>query len=237
MRGLLLLALLAGCDVTLSAMDNIYSRGADHPVLCAISVDNKNAVSADAIAAGLDRAQVEEVVIHLYTHKPAGTVDESTIEQVLAAAADRGMPFVTYRELAEGTATHGLAFSFDDHDLDGWHPLRELFDLYGAKVTFFISAYEGFSDVGKAKLRDLHADGHSIDYHSTNHKDAEAYAAEFGVDRYVADEIVPALELMRADGFDPKVFAYPFGSRTAETDTAVLEHFPLLRASHFNCPH
>jgi hypothetical protein len=232
----MMVVFLAGCDVSLSAMDNIYSRGAEHPVLCAANVDNKNVVSADAIAAGLDRAQVDEVTIHLYTHKPAGTVDESTIEQILAAAADRGMPFVTYRELVDGTATQGLAFSFDDHDLDGWHPLRDLFDRYGAKVTFFISAYHTFSDADKAKLRDLQADGHSIDYHSTNHHDAEQYTAEFGVERYIADDILPDLELMRADGFDPKTFAYPFGSRTAETDAALLAHFPLVRASSFSCP-
>lgn len=232
-----MLAVLAGCDTTLSAMDNIYSRGADHPVLCGVNVDNKNAVSADAIASGLDRAQVEERVIHLYTHQPAGTVDESTIEQILAAAADRGLPFVTYRELVEGTAVMGLAFSFDDHDLEGWHALRPLFALYDAKVTFFISAYHTLNEIDRAKLRDLHADGHSIDYHSTTHQNAETYASELGVERYIADDILPGLTQMRADGFDPTTFAYPFGARTAATDAALLEHFPLIRASNFNCPH
>jgi len=236
-RGLILVVCLAGCDVTLSAMHNIYSRGADHPVLCAVNIDNKNVVSTDAISMALDKAQVEQLVVHMYTHKPAGTVDESTIEQILAAAADRLMPFVTYRQLVEGKATYGLAFSFDDHDLDGWYPLRDIFDLYGAKVTFFISAYHTLGDPERRKLRDLAADGHSIDYHSTFHENAETYERDLGVDAYIADDILPDLELMRADGFDPTTFAYPFGARTLTTDAALLQHFPLIRASDFNCPH
>src|SRR5512140_1957586 len=127
MRGLAVAALLAGCDASLAEMDNIYSRGADRRIYCGQSVDNKNLISTDAIAAGLDRAQVDGTVIHLYTHRPAGTVDESTIELVLAGAADRDLPFVTYRDLAAGAGTTGLAFSFDDRDLAGWHPLRPLF--------------------------------------------------------------------------------------------------------------
>ncbi|HUS29506.1 MAG TPA: polysaccharide deacetylase family protein [Kofleriaceae bacterium] len=237
MRLVAVLVLLAGCDVTLSAMDQIYSHGADHPVLCAFNVDNKNAVSADSIAAGLDRAQAEHVVLHIYTHRPEGTVDESTIEQIVAGAADRGMPFVTYRDLVAGTATEGLALSFDDHDIGGWHALRPMFDLYGAKVTFFISAFHVFDDNARMLLRDLFLDGHSIDYHSTEHRNAETYSAEFGVERYIADDIVPDLELMRADGYDPTTFAYPFGARTAATDAALLKLFPLVRASSFDCPH
>ena len=237
-RGLIAVALLAGCDVTLSQIHNIYSDGADHPVLCSANVDNKNVVSADSIAQALDKAQVEELVVHLYTHQPEGTIDESTIEQIVAAAADRQLPFVTYRDLVDGVETHGgLAFSFDDHDLEGWHALREMFALYDARVTFFISAYHSLNDVDKARLRDLYNDGHAIEYHSTNHLNAESYSADFGVDGYIADDILPDLELMRADGYDPKTFAYPFGARTLATDAALLEHFPLVRASSFKCPH
>src|SRR6185503_17372050 len=97
----------------------------------------------------------------------------------------------------------------------GWHSLRPIFELYGAKVTFFISAYHALSDDDKRKLHDLANDGHSIDYHSTNHQNAETYSAEHGVDGYITDDILPDLELMLADGFDPTTFAYPFGARTA----------------------
>lgn len=236
-RVILVAAACAGCDVTLSEIDNIYSDGADHRVLCGISIDNKNTVSADAISVGLDRATVDETILHLYSHKPNGTIDESTIEQVVAGAADRNMTFVTYADLADGTATQGLALSFDDHDIVGWNQLLPMFDLYGARVTFFISHYTTISDHDRSMLRVLAEAGHAIEYHSTAHLNAETYSAENGVEAYIDDDILPGLAAMRAAGYNPRVFAYPFGARTAATDEAVLQHFPLVRASHFNCPH
>jgi hypothetical protein len=239
MRGLALavLVLLGACDTSLPAMDNIYSRGADHRVLCGMSVDNKNLVSADAIAAGLDRAQVDGTVIHLYSHRPAGTVDESTLELVIGGAADRNMDFVTYRDLADGTKTSGLAFSFDDRDLRGWHALRPMFARYGARVTFFISQFFALEEEEVAMMRDLASDGHAIEYHSTNHLNAEEVSTANGVEHYVAEDILPSLQRMREAGFDPTSFAYPFGARTRATDAALLEHFQLLRAIRFTCPH
>lgn len=233
------IALLWACDSSLSEMDNIYSKGTGRAVVCGMSVDNKNLISADSIAAGLDRAQVDGAVIHLYTHRPAGTVDESTIELVLAGAADRDLRFVTYRDLVDGIGAGraGLAFSFDDRDLAGWHPLRPLFDRYGARVTFFISEFSTLGEDELRMLRDLGGDGHAIEYHSTHHLNAEEFAAQNGVDRYIAEDILPDLQRMRDAGFDPTSFSYPFGARTAATDAALLEHFRLLRAIHYTCPY
>ena len=228
---------VAGCDTSLIATDNIYSRGADHRVLCSLSVDDKTSVSVDALAAGFDRAQVERKTLHLYTHSPSDGVQPSTIESVLAGAADRGLAFVTYRELAAGAVVTGLAFSFDDRDLEGWTPLRPLFDRYRAKVTFFISAYHTFDDLAKQQLRALAADGHDIQYHSTNHQDAEEYATAHGAAAYIVDDILPDLELMRADGYAPNAFAYPFGTRTSATDAALLEHFDVIRSNYYSCPY
>ncbi len=234
---LVVVVVVAGCDVTLSEMDNVYSHGMDHAVLCSMNVDNKNLISADSIAVGLDRAQVDGTILHLYSHKPAGTVDESTIDSILASAADRSLGFITYREMLDGVTTPGLALSFDDHDIVGWTGLRALFDLYGAKVTFFVSSFHVLAPEERQGLHDLAADGHDIEYHSTNHENAQDYEAGFGAAAYIDADIRPDLALMRADGFDPRVFAYPFGARSAATDAALLEIFPLLRASEFRCPH
>jgi hypothetical protein len=35
---------------------------------------------------------------------------------------------------------------------------------------------------------------------------------------------------MRAEGFTPTVFAYPFGSRSAELDRAILRHVDRVRS-------
>ena len=231
-----LLGGLGGCATSLIDDDGIYSRGGDGPILCGLSVDDRYSVSIDAISAGLDRAQVERETLHLYTHKPAGSVDVSTIDSVLASAAFRGLAFVTYKQLFEQPPSGALAFSFDDRALTAWTSLRPLFDRYHAKVTFFVSEYDSFDDAEKQMVRDLAADGHDIEYHSTHHYAADAYATEHGIAAWLADDIQPALAAMRADGYDPTIFAYPFGARSADTDAAALEQFRAIRAISYTCP-
>jgi hypothetical protein len=226
----------AACDISLSEFPQIYSRPNDGPITCGMNIDNKNLVSVDSIGTGLDRAAVEDHIIHLYSHQPAGTVDESTVEEVVAAASDRGMPFVTYADLADGTATYGLAYSFDDRDITGWHGLLPMFRYYGARVTFFISSFHALDATEVALLKEIAADGHAIEYHSTFHLHAADTLAELGPDGYLEHDILPGLAHLREAGFDPRVFAYPFGARNSETDRVLLTVFPVLRASHFNCP-
>jgi peptidoglycan/xylan/chitin deacetylase (PgdA/CDA1 family) len=229
----------AACSPTLSEYDQIYSHAGDGRIVCSFDIDNKNEVSTDAIATGLDRASVEQEIVHLYSHKPAGTVDVSTIEEVIAAAADRDLPFVTYEDIAtaqKGDDLYGLAFSFDDHDIVGWHPLIPLFARYGARVTFNISSFHTLSEDELVMLKDLQDAGHAIEYHSTNHEDAAALIADLGPEGYDETDIEPDLALMRAAGYDPKAFAYPFGSRSKASDELLLGIFPVLRASSFNCP-
>ena len=230
---------LAACGDAIDEMGDIYSHGAAHAVLCGFSVDNKNGVSSQDIAAGLERAQAAGALLHLYAHRPAVTVDVSTIEATFANAAQRGLPFVTYAQLAADPQLGGagLVFSFDDHDVAGWYPLRDLFARYDAKVTFFISDYHVLTDEEKQDLHQLEADGHAIEYHSTSHLNAPQYVAAHGMDAYIHDDILPDLSLMRAEGFDPKVFAYPGGARTPATDQAVLDRFSLVRAIQSTCPY
>ena len=235
-RLLVIGATCAGCDVALSEISQIYSRPGDGPITCGINLDNKNLISVDSIGTGLDRASVDETIIHLYSHKPAGTVDESTVEEVVAAASDRGLPFVTYADLVDGTAEYGLAYSFDDRDIVGWHGLLPMFRYYDARVTFFISEFETIDPDTMVLLHEIAADGHAIEFHGALHRNAESTTAELGAQGWIDLDIVPGLDLMRAEGFNPRVYAYPYGARTAETDRAILEVLPLVRASHFSCP-
>jgi peptidoglycan/xylan/chitin deacetylase (PgdA/CDA1 family) len=236
-RWLVLAVVLAGCDTSIAGYDDIYERGAATYVECSMSIDDKNSVALDDIGAALDRAQLDETTLQLYAHQPTRTVEAATIEDVIAAAADRGMAFATYAQLSDGEVPGSLALSFDDHDLAGWTTLRPIFDRYGAKVTFFVSGYTTLDDTQKAQLRALADDGHDIEYHSTHHYFADEYTAEHGIDAYIDDDIMPGLEAMRADGWDPHVFAYPHGARTAETDDALRPLFDHLRAIHFTCPY
>lgn len=225
-----------GCDTTLSTYDVIYSHGADHYVLCAQNIDDKNSVTADEIGEALSRAKLDGTTVHFYAHRPGGTVEVSTVEDTLAAAVARGVGFATYADLDAGEVPGSLALSFDDHNIASWIAMRPAFAHYRARVTFFVSAYTLVEDADRAALDVLAADGHDIEYHSVAHLNAERYTAEHGVAAYVADEIVPALEAMRAAGYDTRIFAYPFGARTEETDRALEPYFDHLRAIRSTCP-
>lgn len=234
----LLVAIASACNGTLPEYNDIYSVGADHRVLCGYSLDDKNSVSIDALNAGFERARAQRETVHLYAHKPSGTVQSSTIESAVAGAADRGLGYITYRELAMGVVPSkgSLALSFDDHAVAEWRAMLPMFAQYHARVTFFVSSFQFGTPEERAMLHELAAAGHDIEYHSTNHFNAEAYSTTNGVERYVADDIEPGLVAMRADGFDPVAFAYPFGARTEATDAALLTKFTLLRAIHYTCP-
>ncbi|MBV8761831.1 MAG: polysaccharide deacetylase family protein [Deltaproteobacteria bacterium] len=241
MRVVLALVMLAGCDAQLVDLDQIYTRGAPHFVMCGMDIDDKNSASLDAIGGALDRAQLDGTTVLLYAHKPGDlpnqTVDPATVELALAGVVDRGMQFATYSDLAAGEVPGSLALAFDDHDLAGWSALRETFNHYGARVTFFVSLYPELTADEKAELRQLAADGHDIEYHSTHHDNAADYANAHGADAYITDDILPGLQAMRDDGWNPTIFAYPFGARTAATDKALEPLFTHIRAIYSTCPY
>lgn len=123
----------------------------------------------------------------------------------------------------------GIALTWDDNAVDDWYKARKLFKKYNARCTFFIT-YFYMLDEGKInKLRQLKEDGHEIACHTYSHKDAVLYLMDQGIEKYIDNEIKPALDSMRSKGFSPESFAYPFGSRNSETDEALLKYFRVLR--------
>lgn len=123
----------------------------------------------------------------------------------------------------------GVVISWDDSSVDDWYKARDLFKKYNVRCTFFVTNFCLLSEDEISKLRELQKDGHEIACHGFSHKDAVLYYVENGMDRYVLDEIKPAIDSMRAKGFSPSSFAYPFGSRNSETDEALLKYFRVLR--------
>jgi hypothetical protein len=230
---LFLAMLLTGCHGPDAV--TVFAEPGDTGLLCGLGIDGNSSKSGD-LELGLDQARRSGTIVQLYGHSPDGTVPVARIEALLAAAAERGMDFVTYRDMVERTAAgRSLALSFDDDFVDGWHALRPLFDRYGARATFFVSRFQRLGPEQRAKLHELADDGHAIEYHGTDHQPAERYVAEHGIAAYLADEIEPGLDAMRDDGFAPVAFAYPHGERTAETDVALLERFPIVRGIMSRC--
>jgi peptidoglycan/xylan/chitin deacetylase (PgdA/CDA1 family) len=160
------------------------------------------------------------------------TIQWDVVEAVLAGAQERGLAFVTYADMAAGArpAGGGLALSFDDVYVTEWLGGRDLFQRYGARITFFVSSWFSLSDDARAGLHTLAGDGHDIEAHSVKHQRGPVYVEERGLAAYMSEEVQPSIDVLRDDGFDVNVFAYPFGARTGETDRAILDRVQILRS-------
>ena len=192
----------------------------------------------------LDDARTQGWVLNLYAHRPGDddldpkvTIASDRLARVLTMVDDAGLPWVTCRQLAElpeqGGA--GVALSFDDASVDAWEASQDLLADHGVAATFFVSKYPRFSDAQRATLQRLADAGHDIESHPVDHLDAVDYAAAHGVQAYVDDQVVPEIDALRAGGFDPRAFAYPFGSHSDELHDAILEHNSIVRTIRGQC--
>ncbi|HEX3766082.1 MAG TPA: polysaccharide deacetylase family protein [Kofleriaceae bacterium] len=225
-------------DHSVAHRDQAYSHGPDRFVWCAFGIDTKpqRHPRLDEITDALKRAKLEGTTLHLFAHVPGGTIDTSSLEHVLAAAADLGVQLTTYDQLNAREIPGTLALSFDDSDLASWTSIRPMLLQYHAHVTFFVTYFLGFTDPQREQLHRLAADGHDIEYHSTSHLDAVKFTAEHGIAEYIATDIVPGLDAMRAAGYATRTFAYPYGSRTAAIDDALRPYFDHVRGVGKRCP-
>ena len=124
----------------------------------------------------------------------------------------------------------GVVITFDDESVTQW------FDYFSAqtpdvRATFFTNSWHTFTDTEVQMLRDLETTGHEVACHTFDHSGA---FEEYGLDptritEYLNEQIIPALNNMRADGFNPVSFSYPYGEHNEAYDTAVRAYFPYLR--------
>jgi len=219
----------------LAEIDELFFDWDGSRVLCAAGLDDVSGNDRDSVESGLERAADRGEVLSLYGHRPGGTVSLERIEEVLITAGELGLDYVTYPDLvAGGPARAGLSLSFDDAHIDEWFDMRQLLADHGARVTFFVTRFDRQSEERRDKLRQLRADGHSIEAHGLRHLDAPVFVEEHGLGAYMEEEALPSIELLRDDGFDPVAFAYPFGARTGELDDALLDEVELVRSVSFS---
>ncbi|MCA9679587.1 MAG: polysaccharide deacetylase family protein, partial [Myxococcales bacterium] len=221
----------------LDEVDAIYFHWDDERVLCATGLDDVSGNDLDSVRAGLDRALADDAVILLFTHAPGRTVALDKVEATVAYAAQIGLPTVTFAELAAGGPPRpGLSISFDDSDVDAWTATAPVLAAYDARVTFFVTRYARLSSARKAALHELAAVGHDVEAHGVDHLRGPQTVEDRGLRTYLDDEVLPSIDVLRADGYDPIAFAYPFGARTTEIDDAVLDHVRFVRSVTFTTP-
>lgn len=100
--------------------------------------------------------------------------------------------------------------SFDDHSISDWYTARGVLKFKKAKAVFYVDSWDDLDDEDIDRLLALRSDGHIIGCHSVTHADAIAYSQKHGIDKYIEDEVIPAMESMAAAGFSPTHFAFPY---------------------------
>jgi peptidoglycan/xylan/chitin deacetylase (PgdA/CDA1 family) len=238
MRSLLLAALLSGCAAPHAPSDEFFAWD-DRTVLCSEPVDDLTGVQRDwDVEEGRFRdAATHRWVTMAHAHIPGTTVSRVTLEQIFDWADADGLAYVRFDELVNGAPPRaGLAFAFDDDAVAAWMSVRDLLLAHHARVTFFVTRWFELTDAEKADLATLAADGHDIEAHTVHHDDAVAYVAAHGLDAYIADEVVPSIQVLEAAGYHVTSFAYPFGSHDEQIDAAVLAHVARVRTTPGECP-
>jgi peptidoglycan/xylan/chitin deacetylase (PgdA/CDA1 family) len=101
---------------------------------------------------------------------------------------------------------------FDDHSITNWYTARGTLLFNKAKAVFYVDSWDDLDDEDIDRLKALRSDGHVIGCHSASHKDALIFSKKHGVDAYVEEEVIPAMESMASAGFSPTHFAFPYSS-------------------------
>lgn len=127
----------------------------------------------------------------------------------------------------------GLVLTFDDQSISQWHDFF-MSQSPEVRATFFASGWHTYTPEEVELLRELEGNGHEIACHTYDHSGVgETYGFDPNrVDEYINEQILPALNNMRSDGFNPVSFAYPFGEHNDVYDNAVKAYFPYLRGTY-----
>lgn len=116
----------------------------------------------------------------------------------------------------------GLLISFDDYSIESWKDHFDLFDKYGAKVTFFINYTDPTGFCEEAISR-----GHEIGYHTAGHVNL----TEVSKDEFYEQAIAP-LEIFTEAGYEITSFAYPYGAYEDWMHAELLKYYDTLRGAY-----
>lgn len=129
--------------------------------------------------------------------------------------------------------TAGVILSFDDTYVNDWFETNKELKKYSWKATFFVSKINALSLLEVNKLIKLQTEGNEIAGHGLHHYNAANFLSIHTIEEYLNEEIYPMLDLMNFYGLKISSFAYPYGGRTKELDTALLSKFKIVRGRAF----
>ena len=112
----------------------------------------------------------------------------------------------------------GILLAFDDNYMEVWERYFDLFDDYGARVTFFVQGE--FCSFCRAALER----GHDVGYHSLNHLNLPKVSREV-----FDEETLSRLPAFRSSGVPLDSFAFPFGLSEPWMHEELLKTFKIVR--------
>jgi peptidoglycan/xylan/chitin deacetylase (PgdA/CDA1 family) len=121
----------------------------------------------------------------------------------------------------------GVILTFDDFYTENWLKADSELSKFQWKATFGLWTNK-LSPNDWNNIKQLSLNGHEIANHSYNHTPAYSYDNQIS-DYYLENEIYPANDLFKSYNIKAKVFFYPSGRNSIETDSNLLTFFDYLR--------
>jgi peptidoglycan/xylan/chitin deacetylase (PgdA/CDA1 family) len=133
-----------------------------------------------------------------------------------------------------GLSHAGIALTFDDRFIDDWYAIRNILQNNNAHATFFVEGFDHLTPAQIDKLKVLQQDGNEIAMHGLNHLDAVEYLKTHSINEYLNAEIIPEINLMKTNGFNPVSFAYPYGHDDPALTLALQAYFVHIRDTSYS---
>jgi len=154
-------------------------------------------------------------------------IEPRRLETHVRYFARRRQPFLLARDLVGGWPRGTVVFTFDDAYLSTMRHAPDVFERHGVRATFYAvpgrvgtsSDWDGPAARPLAtwdSLREAAARGHEIGNHTFDHPHLAGLT-----DEEQFQQIARADARLRAEGFNPRSFCYPYGSLDASAMAAV----------------
>jgi len=128
----------------------------------------------------------------------------------------------------------GIAFTFDDSSsINSWGLARNILQDNNITATFFIDRWHLLTPEKLNTLQTLRSDGHEIACHTYEHVsvfDSRYDNEEDKAQAYLEDQVLPAIDNMKQDGFNPVSFAYPYTRYTSRHNVKIKKHLSSIRS-------
>jgi hypothetical protein len=132
---------------------------------------------------------------------------------------------------------HPFHYDWDDRRVLCSSTLDDLLcDLPWDRIEDRLETAREQGSVEHAQLAELAAAGHGIEAHGVHHLDGVVYAREHGAAAYVADEVLPSIQVLEAAGYPVTSFAFPSGTSSRELEALSLAHVARVRVGPGTCP-